>query len=77
MREHLIAAGHHEALELQTWDEAENALSEFSSSYVSETHPSKDDQGKALCHMHVDLFKKNEPLQKPEVPFGQMVPHFL
>jgi hypothetical protein len=66
MREDLMAAGHHEAGDLRTWDEAEQALAEFYKSYVSETHPSKDQDANPLFHFYVDLFQDKEHLQKPQ-----------
>ena len=62
MRAQLMNVGHHEAADLQTWEEAENALAEFYSSYVSETHPSKDDLGNPLFDFYVDLFYHNKEM---------------
>jgi len=66
MREELIEDGHHEAADLQTWEEAEKALAEFYTSYASERHPSKDDSSSPLFHCYVDLFSKHDHLKKPQ-----------
>ena len=66
MRQQLIEAGHHEAADLQTWEEAEKHLARFYTSYVSEKHPGKDDSSSPLFHFYVDLFSKHDHLKKPQ-----------
>ncbi len=66
MREQLIEAGHHEAADLQTWEQAEKALAEFYTSYTSERHPGKDDSSSPLFNFYVDLFSKHDHLKKPQ-----------
>ena len=41
-------------------------MAEFDSSYVSETHPSRDDLGNPLFDFYVDLFYHQKELQNPK-----------
>ena len=66
MREQLIEAGHHEAADLQTWEQTEKALAKFYTSYTSERHPGKDDASSPLFNFYVDLFSKHDHLKKPQ-----------
>ena len=66
MRQKLVESGHHEAGDLKTWNEAERALADFYKSYVSETHPCKDELGNPLYHFVIEDLRPKKHLHKPQ-----------
>lgn len=64
-RQEMILHGHSEAHKLQTKDEAETALGGFFDQYVTEWHPSKDDDGSALHQFAFDI-NQDAKYQQPQ-----------